>query len=100
MYLFNTKEVFKDLRGLFVRGQKLNISIDSDGTVAKSDFGRRRKKQVAHSSNHDGSEKKSSKPKRKAKSKIKNKKKDKPHRKAKDNVKPKEKQRKKKLLSL
>jgi len=94
------KEVFKDLRGLFVRGQKLNISIDSDGTVTKSDFGRRRKKQVEHSSKHDGSEKKSSKPKRKAKSKIKNKKKDKPHRKAKDNVKPKEKQRKKKLLSL
>lgn len=75
------KEVFKELRGIFVRGQKINISVDNDGAHSENEFHGKPKKR------DDGSDK--TKGKIKGKLKLTRKSEGKPHRKGPGSHKPK-----------
>ncbi|MFT5350404.1 MAG: ATP-dependent RNA helicase DeaD [Planctomycetota bacterium] len=94
------KEVFESLRGIFVRGQKLNISLDNDRTRGEKDSRVKDKKRPKRADKANVNENSGSKVRSKTKNDSKVKKKTKPFRKATKDDKPKAKRKKKALLSL
>ena len=94
------KEVFKSLRTLFVRGQKLNISLDGDGVIKESRTGTKTNKSDKKNSAKKSKERTSRKNKTTEKRKPKNKDKSKTSDKNETGNKTKGKRKKKESLSL